>query len=575
MRQRFLTCLFLTVTFCALTCTLAEAKSKAVTFEALCGLALDEIEQFYPVASSGMGLRLHDRRFADFSSSTVATAIKRMTNLKSQLNAIPQAGTTDNQNLNRKLVVSNLDAAIVDLRDIQWHKRSPQLYVDEAVNGVYYLVLNTRIPPIERLVSVLSRLRGVPGLFATARKNLKSAPKLLTDLAIENLESGSSFYQDVSVDLIRQFPDRSGEIGRVVLSARDAMKDFVEFLQKLPVSPDTSLGIGKTLYDYKLRHEYFLPFGSDSLLKLGTALFASADQTYREYRDQIDTRHQRGLDSVYVPKKFSRKDVLDYYDWEVEQVRTFLETNEIVSVPDDIAEVACVQTPIFLRSMVAGIAYQSPGAFDTLGSGIFYVRPIPDSLDQTQLEARYRYVHRRGFRGSVVHEAYPGHHLQMEIAKRAPDRVRQWQTNTLMIEGWALYCEQMIYEEEIYGAEDPAQWLAILGGIRFRAARIIADVKIHTGQFTYDSAVEWMISALEAQTETEKDYLRKEVRSIAVYPTIRMCYLTGKREIMALREAMEIRDGENFSLQTFHDNLLANGSIPPTLLWEVLGLKRP
>lgn len=575
MPQRLLTCFLLTVTMVVLTCDPSLAKTKAVTFDGLCDQALSAIEEFYPVASSGMGLRLHDRRFADFSSSTVATAIKKMTNLRSQLNAIPESGMTDYQKLNRKLVVSNLDVALVDLRDIQWHKRSPQLYVDEAVNGIYYLVLNSRIPPVERLVSVLSRLRAVPGLFGTARKNLKSAPKLLNDLALENLESGSSFFQDLSSDLIRQFPDRSNEIAKAAMNAREAMTDFQEFLRTLPAAPDSTLGIGKTLYDYKLRYEYFLPFGSDSLLKLGEAQFAEADQAYREYQEQIDTRHQRGLDSVYIPEKFSRQDILNYYDWEVEQMRIFLEMNDIVTVPDDIADVSCVQTPVFLRSMVAGIAYQSPGAFDTLGAGTFYVRPVPDSLDKIQLDARYRYVHRRGFRGSVVHEAYPGHHLQMEIAKRAPDRVRQWQNNTLMIEGWALYCEQMTYEEGLFGEEDPAQWLAILGGIRFRSARIIADVKIHTRQFTYDSAVAWMISALDAKTESEKEYLRKEVRNIAVYPTIRMCYLIGKREIMALREAIEIRDGEDFSLRTFHDNLLANGSIPPTLLWEVLGLKRP
>lgn len=575
MRNTLKTCLFVLLIAVLVSIDTVVAKDKVVTFDNICDASLDAIEEFYPVTSSGMGLRAHDRRFADYSSTTVAGAIKRMANLRAQLLGIPEATLTEYQKVNRKLVVSNLDGALTDLRDIQWHKKSPQLYVDEAVNGVYYLVLNTRIQPIERLVSVLSRLRAVPGLFASAKKNLKSAPQLLIDLAIENLESGSSFYQDVSADFVRQFPDRSNEIARAAMNARESMTDFEDFLRKLPVSSDSTLGIGKTLYDYKLRHEYFLPFGSDSLLKLGEMLFAEADMAYNEYQEHIDTRFQRGLDSVYIPEKFSRQDVLNYYDWEVDQIRTFLEMNDIVTVPDDIADVTCVQTPVFLRSMVAGIAYQSPGAFDTLGSGIFYVRPIPDSLDKSQLDARYRYIHRRGFRGSAVHEAYPGHHLQMEIAKRAPDRVRRWQNNTLLIEGWALYCEQMMYEEGLFGDEDPAQWLAILGGIRFRAARIIADVKLHTRQFTYDSAVAWMIESLDAKSDTEKDYLRKEVRNIAVYPTIRMCYLTGKREIMSLREAMEARDGESFSLRTFHDNLLANGSIPPTLLWEVLGLTRP
>ena len=172
----------------------------------------------------------------------------------------------------------------------------------------------------------------------------------------------------------------------------------------------------------------------------------------------------------------------------------------------------------------------------------------------------------------MVHEAYPGHHLQLQIAGLNDDPVRKWQFNIMMIEGWALYCEEMVYHVGLYGESDPPQWLAILGGIRFRAARIVADVKLHTGQFTYDECVAWMSDVLEISSESGREYIRKEVRRYTFSPTYQMSYLMGKREIMDLRRAAETRDGDRFSLKAFHDALLAEGSIPPTLMWEILGL---
>ncbi|MCK4372009.1 MAG: DUF885 family protein, partial [candidate division Zixibacteria bacterium] len=197
---------------------------------------------------------------------------------------------------------------------------------------------------------------------------------------------------------------------------------------------------------------------------------------------------------------------------------------------------------------------------------------VPEDLDRQQLEARFRYIHRRGFRGSVVHEAYPGHHLQMQLAGRHPDPVRRWASSYMMIEGWALYCEEAVYHHGLYGEEDAVRWLGVLGGIRFRAMRIVADVMLHTGQFTYEECVDWAIDALDITSESSKDYIRREIRRYTFQPTYQMSYLMGKREIMRLRDAAKARDGDAFDQKAFHDVLLAEGSIPPTLMWRVLGL---
>jgi uncharacterized protein (DUF885 family) len=314
-------------------------------------------------------------------------------------------------------------------------------------------------------------------------------------------------------------------------------------------------------------------FDSDSLLKLGEALFEQAEKAYRDQEAYIEG-NQNGSDSVFVPAGFSRQDILDYYVWETEQIKMFLSGHGIVTVPENVAPVGVVETPSFLRTMISGIAYQPSGPFDSNQKGYFYIRPVPEDLDRRQLEARYRYIHRRGFKGAAVHEAFPGHHLQMQLAGMHADPVRKWQMNPMMLEGWALYCEEMMYHQGLFGKEDPVQWLAVLKGIRFRAARIVADVKLHTGQFTYDECVLWMTDVLGITTDAGKEYIRKEVVRYTISPTYQMSYLMGKLEIMKLLEAAQNDPGRNFDLKDFHDALLAEGSVPPTLMWEIMGLTR-
>ncbi|MDH4157059.1 MAG: DUF885 domain-containing protein [candidate division Zixibacteria bacterium] len=535
---------------------------------------LEKLQSFYPVQATEMGIHSYDHRLADYSSNSVKQMIKDLTDYEKKLYKFQKTKLSEHDRINLRLVKSNVDIALLNLKQIAWHKKCPQVYVDEAIDGVNYLMLSQHAPLSERVVSVISRMKAVPALLATARRNLKNPPKVYIDAAAGPLESGIQFYKDVAGELMQKFPERADEILRVSTQARESMNDFLTYLSEMTPGPETAFAIGKDNFDYKLKHEYFLDYDSDSLLKIGETLLAEAQAAYREYEENVETNHQNGQDSIFVPSVFTKQDILDYYNWEVRQIRIFLEENDVVTVPETVAPVTVVETPSFLRSMIAGVAYQPAGPFDTVQNAYFYVRPIPDDLDRVQLEARFRYVHRRGFKGSVVHEAFPGHHLQLQLAGMNSDPIRKWQYNRMMSEGWALYCEEMMYHAGLFGDEDPVTWLGILGGIRFRAARIVADVKLHTGQFTYQECVDWMIETLDVSSESGKRYMETEVQWYTLRPTVPMTYLIGKTEIMNLRAAAMDRDGEDFSERQFHDALLAEGSIPPILIWETMGLVR-
>lgn len=561
-----------TYLFIALLLITAQTYSANKTFDQLAKEILETLQEFHPVHATEMGIHAYDHRFTDYSPESVKAVLKKLNNFEKDLYRFKDANIPMEQKIDYKLLKAEVDMEIYNLKRIAWHKRNPQIYVNELIDGVYLLLLSNHAPLSEKVVQIVNRMKAVPAFLSNAKKNLsKPAPVYIT-AAHESLESAIRFYKSAAGELMNKFPERADNILKVSTAAREAMSDFQAYLVTITPGTETSYAIGKENFDYMLSNQYFLPYDSDSLLTIGEALFEEIDSMYNEYATYVEEEHQNGTDSVFVPDNFTKQDILNYYNWEADQEKIFLQEYDIITIPENIAPLKVIETPPFLRSMISGIAYQPAGPFDSVQTGLFYVRPIPDDLDRRQLESYFRYVNRRGFKGSVVHEGYPGHHLMMQITGMNPDPVRKWTQNKLIIEGWALYCEQMMYEQGLYGQENPTMWLNTLGGIRFRAARIIADVKLHTGQMTYDDCVNWMNEALDIDTDSGKDYIKKEVTRYTMQPTVQMSYLIGKTEIMKLRDAYMEQQGVDFEIADFHDKLLAEGAISPILLYEIWGL---
>lgn len=566
-----LTGLFLgSVTSSALAKQTEEEKLTELTNE-----ALRTIQEFDPVAATSKGIHSFDGQLVDYSSRSVKRFTNSLNSYLKQANKIKADQLSSDSQIDLKLLKSLLEVTVYETNTIKWHKQLPQVYVDQIIDGIYLLMIAEHIPMDQRFANLMSRFRAVPQLVATAGANLSRPGPIWIDAAKESLDGAQTFYRETGGELMRLYPDSADEILKVVTAAREAIHDFEVSLTEMRPGADNSFSIGRESFDYLLAHKYFLPIDSDSLLILGEALFEEADQAYHEWQEYMLEHFQNGRDSVFVPKSFTRDDVMDYYQWEVEQTRIFIEENDLMSVPEDIADIRVVQTPAHLRSMIGGIAYQPAGMFDSGQPGVFYVRPLPEQFEGPSRDAFYRYVHRRGFKGSIVHEAYPGHHLQFQVAAHNPKPIRKWFDNMMLSEGWALYCEELMYNSGFYGEEDPAMWLAILGGIRYRAARIIADVKLHTGRYTYQECVDWICEALDAESESDKNYHRKMTRKYTLTPTRWMSYLMGKREITRLADAWLEREGENATLADFHDAFLAEGAVPPALLWQAWDLQRP
>jgi uncharacterized protein (DUF885 family) len=161
-----------------------------------------------------------------------------------------------------------------------------------------------------------------------------------------------------------------------------------------------------------------------------------------------------------------------------------------------------------------------------------------------------------------VHEGYPGHHLQITSAHQAASKVRRQFWTPVLVEGWALYCEEMMAEQGFYS--DPRTRLLQLKDYLWRSCRVMIDVGLHTGTLAPGEAVRMLVEVPKLDPEGAAG----EVKRYSKTPTQPLSYAVGKREILKLREDFRKAEGSGFSLRRFHDRLLQFGSLPISRIRE-------
>ena len=546
-------------------CSAAYAATPAERLDSLGRAAYAAMWQFHPVDATRSGFHDHDRELGNYTSVRAAALTARLKSFLVMLDRLDTTQLSLDGRIDRELLAGNIKMELFWLERRKLLERSPYFYAAECVNGVYYLLLFDFAPLPERAQSVAARLEAIPKFIRTARQNVKNPPQLNAGAAIEQLTSGSDFLRQSAGDLGAEVPELKGRLAVAADSAITAMLAWRAELQaQLPrLGPDFALG--KRDYDYLLANDKFLPFGSDSLLRFGERIFAWSDSAMKAQnaaKAQFEQRYppKPPVDEP-APRGFKKQDYFAYQAAEVESMRAWVDRSNTATVPDYVGRLAVTEVPSFLRSVIPGPAMEPPAPLDSVQTGYLYVTPLPETLDSASRHDLYNQTRNRGWRGGVVHEGFPGHYLQLSIANHNPSFIRKMQSNTPLIEGWALYCEQMVNEQRLY-PDNGFPDLNWLGGVWFRAARVIVDVKLQTGRMNYDDAVRFMTEKCWPDTE----YFRKEVARYCLSPGQPMSYAVGKYQLLALRDEYRQKMGERFTLRDFHDRVLAEGSIPVPLI---------
>jgi len=246
------------------------------------------------------------------------------------------------------------------------------------------------------------------------------------------------------------------------------------------------------------------------------------------------------------------KPLLELYAEETRRIALGFRRARAVTFPEgDVLQVKPV--PDFLRMVIPTAAYQQPPAFLKAQRGVFWVND-PSATGQTaagQLAERQQHF---GLPLTCAHEAYPGHHLQFVTANRHPRRWRRLFAHAVFYEGWTLWCEQMLADLRI----DRSPWLPVqqLHDALWRCHRILVDLRLQTGRYSYEQAVRHLQRALgftRARAEADVNWYTAQ-------PAVPMSYWLGRLENERLRQRLVL--GRGWTLRQFNDWLLSFGTLP-------------
>lgn len=533
------------------------------TFASLSEEYVEVSLQHDPVAATLAGLHDYDHKLPDHSPDGLRERGAWLRDFDQRLVAsVPWEELPVPLRVDFALLRSRLSVARAELEELKLFARNPVRALESALYGIFLLAARPFAPIEERKEPLLERLMGIPDYLEGARASLGQPSPLALDLALEVAASGPAYVDDVVRQLLRHFP---GEAERIEHAGGRARVGFLEYGQALErdVRPRATgtFAIGARWFDWRLEHEHLVgmrgseleAFGREAVERTREALVAEAraldaSRTWQDLIVEAQGRHPEPLR------------VRDAYQAEVARAREFVRAHRLAPIPEAPLEV--VDTPVFERPSTPIASYLAPAPFDEDQTGWFFVTPIElfRARDGQPLSAHCD----AAVTLATVHEAYPGHHLQLAIAHRNGSRLRRLGDSSLATEGWALYCEELMHAQGF--ARDRCSRLYQLRDLLWRACRVVVDVTLQTGAMSVGEATEYLTTHAQLDRATAEI----EVKRYALTPTQPMSYLLGKTLLTELRDETRARLGPRFNLYDFHAALLASGSIPPALIREEL-----
>ncbi len=536
------------------------------TFSALSEEFVELFMKHYPVQATLAGIHDYDGRLPDDSPDGMRERIAWLKDFEQRLAAaVPVKELPLEQRMDYAQLRARIAAMRGDLEEIKSHQRNPALYPETALAGIFLLMARNFAPLEERKEAILARLLAVPDYLKAARANLVQVPDVYLGVASEITLSAPGFVDDVTRTLLKSFPGEAERIEHAGARARVGFLEYQEFMDReLEAKIGGTFAIGERWMNYKLEREHLLSLDCVGVEAIGREHVEHTRALLEDEAKKMDpARSWRDLVSEAKKRHPEPLRLREAYQAEVERARRFVVEKRLAPMPAG-EQLSVIDTPAFERATTPYAAYLMPGPFDEDQTGYFYVTPIDHSRRKDEQEQQLQGHCYGSLPLATVHEAYPGHHLQLCHANRAGSRLRRLGDSNLLCEGWALYCEELMHEQGYF--LDPITRIFQLKDLLWRACRVVIDVGLHTGKMTFMQAVDYLVD----QAMLERVNALIEVKRYTLTPTQPMSYLIGKLEIQALRDDAGRRLGPRFDLYEFHAQLLASGTLQPALVREEL-----
>jgi uncharacterized protein (DUF885 family) len=521
----------------------------AKRFEGLLDRYFERLLADQPVYATVAGLRDGEGRLGRATTAHVERQEHRRRRALTELDAINPRELSNDQHLDRLAFRSLL------LRECEDHARRFHRMHPGALEGVLNILLHELQRGDDEPVRAARNLRGLlretPRFLAEDAAVVTRPERVWRKVMQQTLAGAGSLLDALATLLARHEPAPAD--ARLVWGAREAFQAYHDAMMERPLAPAGSFALGAAGMQRRVRDQ----LGLDLTLGEIESLAQNEIRRVNELLRRACARFGRGRRAEEVIAGARRAwdpgtDLIGLYRRETDRVARAFRAAGAVSFPKG-DELQVRPVPDFLRHLFPTAAYSAPGALAKRQRGIFWVNDL-SVTKMTEAERRAGRQQHFGVSLTAAHEAYPGHHLQFVTANRHPRKWRRLFAHAVFYEGWTLWCEQMMVDLRI----DGSPWLAVqqLHDALWRCHRILVDLRLQTGRYTYEQAV----GHLQKHLGFTPARAEAEINWYSAAPSVPMSYWLGRLENERLRRRLV--EGRGWSLKRFNDWLLGFGTLP-------------
>ncbi len=549
---------------------------------------LENLFHTSPVHATSLGEHRYDHQLDQVDHAARQRRLKQAKQLLADLNAISFDSLSQDNQVDAELIRHELKRDIWEVESLREWEWNPLRYTGLPGSSIYTLLARDTGPIEDRLAAAAARCRDFPRYFQQARDSLKPAltPPLHAETAVDQNRGISRLLQDLLTPHLDALPEaQSNNLKDAIAVAEAAIEEQQTWLetQLLPNAKGNER-LSEKLYREKFAYELF------------------SSSTPEELRAQAEARMKKLHQRMYVlsliilsEHKFSAKEsealspeekreliqlaleiayadaptgdgVVAAAEHSLAITRDFIIENDLISMPDDPVEI--IVMPEFQRGI--SLAYcDAPGPLEQGQKTFYAVSPPPADWTEEQVQSHLREYNRRSLHVLTIHEATPGHFVQLAHANKNPNLIRSILGSGTFIEGWAVYCEMMMVEQGFL-ADDPLMELIVLKWYLRDNANALIDQAVHLDGIGEEEAMDLLMNqAFQEEREAAGKYVRARLTSAQL-----STYFAGYVDLIDLREAAEKEWGAQFNLKTYHDRALSFGS-PPAKFVKALLLDNP
>jgi uncharacterized protein (DUF885 family) len=545
---------------------------------------LDGAMRLSPVNATQTGDHRFDSELDDLSAAGRAKETAFSRQILAELDKIDRSKLSRDNQVDAAVLHNQLRYDIWTTEQLQSWAWDPQIYNGVAGGALYTLAARDFAPWPDRLRSATARMEKLPELFVQTRASLDPArvPLIHAQTVAKQNAGVLSIVDDMLMPHAKELPaaDRK-RFDAAVANLRKAVAEQQTWLDKTLVpNAKGDFRIGKKLYDEKLAFALDSPMtradirqrAEAEIVRVRQQMYGIAKEALAGKKDAppmpdkpTDAQQQAAIKAALdlaADDRPARDQVVATAKLELAKATDFVRKKNLITLPDSPVQV--ILMPEFQRGVT--VAYcDSPGPLDNKLDTFYAVSPIPDDWTAEQTTSFLREYNRRSIAELSVHEAMPGHYVQLWHSNKHPSTLRAVLGSGSFVEGWAVYAERMMAEQGFLD-RDPLYRLVQLKWYLRATANAILDQAIHVDGMSRDDAMKLMtVTTFQEEREAAGKWTRAQLSSTQL-PT----YFVGVQEHLDLRREAEKTWGKKFDLKRYHDTVLSYGSPPARYVGELM-----